>query len=197
MRFPLLLRAAAIAAVACAILVPLGLVAGKVAERRERAQGIEAAFSRETSGPQTVVGPFLALRCEETLLEERVVKRAGREDTVAETKVRACPTAYFVPRTLEISARAPVATRHRGIYPIRLYRASIAFSGRFEWPAPPSQAGAVSRRWTDAAIVVATGDARGIKAVEPLAWGSTTHPFVAARRGDAQSGFSLEAPLGD
>lgn len=195
MRFPLLLRAAAIAAVAVAILLPLGLVTGKVAERRDRALGVESEFSRETSGPQVVVGPLLALACEETVAEERVVKRAGREETVTEAKARACPTAYFVPRTLEIAAQAPVETRYRGIYPIRLYRASLALSGRFEWPAPPSQAGAVSRRWTGAKVVMATGDTRGIKAVSPLAWGQASRPFVAANRGDTDSGFSLEAPL--
>ena len=196
MKFPLLLRSGAVALVAAAILVPLALVSGKVAERRQRANEVESAFARETSGPQTVVGPLLALACEETVIEERVVKRAGREDTIAEQKTRACPTAYFPPRTLEIAARAPVESRHRGIYPIRLYRAALAFAGEFDWPSPPSQEGAVSRRWKDASIVVATGDARGIKSVSPLAWGPDTRAF-AAGRGGAEAGFSLESSPGD
>lgn len=196
MKFPLLVRTGAVALVAAAILVPLALVSGKVAERRQRANEVESTFARETSGPQTVVGPLLALACEETVVEERVVKRAGREDTIAEPKTRACATAYFPPRTLEIAARAPVESRHRGIYPIRLYRAALAFSGEFDWPAPPSQEGAVSRRWKDASIVVATGDARGIKSVSPLAWGPDTRAF-AAGRGGTEAGFSLESSLGD
>ncbi len=196
MKFPLLLRAAAIAAVAAAILFPLTLVTGKVNERRQRAIGVETEFARETSGAQTVVGPLLALACEETVVEERVVKRAGREDTVAEPKTRACPTLYVPPRTLEIAAKVPVESRHRGIYPILLYRATLAFSGQFDWPQPPTQDGAVSRRWKEASVVVATGDARGIKAVSPLAWGAGTLAF-ASGGGDRESGFSLEAPLGD
>jgi inner membrane protein len=196
MKFPLLIRAGAIAAVAVAILFPVALVTDKVAERRGRAGEVESSFARETSGPQTVVGPLLALACEETVVEERVVKRSGKDDTVAEQKTRACPTAYFPPRTLDVAARVPVESRHRGIYPIRLYRAALDFAGEFDWPSPPSQEGAVSRRWKGASIVVATGDARGIKGVSPLAWGADTIVFAAGRN-DREPGFSLEAPLGD
>lgn len=193
MRFPLLIRAAALAAVGAALLIPLALVSGKIAERRQLAAGVEQSFARETSGPQAVVGPLLALACEETVNEERVVKRAGREETITEQKVRPCPTAYVPPRTLDVAGTVPVESLHRGIYPIRLYRASLAFAGRFDWPGPPSQEGALQRRWKDAAIVVATGDARGIKAVSPLQWGTGSVAFAAGRGG----GFSLEAPLGE
>src|SRR5512139_3833197 len=172
MKYPLLTRAATIAAVAAAILFPLALVTGKVAERQKRAGDVESAFARETSGPQTVVGPLLALACEETIVIERVLKRAGKDDTIQETKTRACPTAYFPPRTLDIAGQVPVESRHRGIYSIRLYRASMGFSGEFDWPPLPSQEGAISRAWKSASVVVATGDARGIKSVSPLGWGT-------------------------
>jgi len=196
MKFPLLMRSGAIAAVAVAIVFPLSLVTGKVAERRSRASEVESAFARETSGPQTVVGPLLALACEETVVEERVVKRSGKDDTVTGTRTRPCPTTYFTPRTLEIAGRVPVESRYRGIYPIRLFRASLGFAGEFDRPSPPSQEGALSRRWKDASIVVATGDARGIRNVSPLAWGEGTIAFAASRN-DQEPGFSLEAPLGD
>src|SRR6185295_3932027 len=71
MRFPLLIRAALIGAAAVSILLPLALIQGKVHERRARAQGVLAEFARETSGPQVVAGPFLAIACEETYTEER------------------------------------------------------------------------------------------------------------------------------
>lgn len=195
MKFPLLTRAAAISAVAIAILFPLGLVNGKITERQHRAAGVEAAFARETSGPQTIVGPLLALDCEETVVLERVVKRGGKEETITETKTRGCASAYFPPRTLEIAGRVPVESRYRGIYPIRLYRASLGFAGEFDWPPPPSQEGAISRSWRSASVVVATGDARGIKSVTPLAWGAGTIAFAPEHAG-GEALFSLEAPLG-
>lgn len=196
MKFPLLARTAAIAAVALAILFPLTLVTGKITERRHRADEVGSIFARETSGPQTVVGPLLALACEETVVEERVVKRAGKEDTITEPRTRACATAYFPPRTLDIAGNVPVESRYRGIYPIRLYRAAMTFSGEFDWPPPPSQEGAASRVWRGASVVVATGDARGIKNVSPLAWGAGTLAFASGRT-DQEPRFSLDAPLGD
>lgn len=196
MKFPLLARAAAIAAVAAAILFPLALVSGKIGERQRRASDAENAFARETSGPQTVVGPLLALACEETVIVERVVKRGGKDDTIQESKTRACPTTYFPPRTLEIAGEVPVESRYRGIYPIRLYRAALGFSGEFAWPPPPSQEGALSRAWTRASVVVATGDARGIKSVSSLGWGTGDIAFTSGRPADA-SHFPPEAPRGD
>src|SRR5258706_10127923 len=118
MRFPLLLRAGLIAAVATAILVPIALIQGKIAERRARATEAIAQSAAETSGPQVIAGPFLALTCEETSTEEREIKRGGKAETVSERKVAACPTAFIAPRSLEVDASLPVDSRHRGIYPI-------------------------------------------------------------------------------
>jgi inner membrane protein len=49
--------------------------------------------------------------------------------------------------------------------------------------------------WKSAAIVVATGDARGIRSVSPLAWGGATLPFAAGTGREPR--FSLEATLGN
>jgi inner membrane protein len=92
MRFPLLLRAGLVAAVAVAILLPIRLIEGKVAERARRAEGVLQQFASETSGPQVIAGPFLAIACEEIYAQEREIKRDGKAETISEKKVRACPT---------------------------------------------------------------------------------------------------------
>ena len=145
MRFPLLARAGAVAGVAVAILIPLQLVNGKIAERQARAFEVERSFAAETGGPQTIAGPLLALTCEETYAEERQIMRDGKAETVTDRKTRPCPTGYFVPRTLEVAGRLPVEARSRGIYPIRLYRAALELAGELDWPPPPSQDGAIAR----------------------------------------------------
>jgi inner membrane protein len=193
MRFPLLARAAAVVGVAVVLLVPLHLVNGKIAERQARAHLVERGFAAETSGPQTIVGPLLALTCEERYVEEREIKRGGKAETVAESKVRACPTGYFAPRTLAVTGALPVETRHRGIYPIRLYRAALELAGEFDWPAPPAGAGA--RAWKQAYVVVATSDARGIKSVSALKWGDASLAFD-SRRAEADARFALHAAAG-
>ena len=115
MKRPLLLRALAIAAVAVLILVPIALITGKISERQARANQVVRQFASETSGPQLVAGPFLALTCEETYVEERQVMRAGKAETVAETKTRRCPTAHLAPKTLKAAGTMPVEARYRGI----------------------------------------------------------------------------------
>jgi inner membrane protein len=195
MRFPLLARAAVVAGVAVVLLVPLQLVNGKIAERQARAHAVERSFAAETSGPQTVVGPLLALTCEERYVEEREIKRGGKAETVAESRLRACPTGYFAPRALAIAGTMPVETRHRGIYPIRLYRAALELSGEFDWPAPPAVGEASTRAWKQAYVVVATGDARGIKSVSALKWGDSSLAFASQRTG-ADARFALQASAG-
>lgn len=164
MKLPLLGRAAAIAIVALLILLPIGLIGGKVSERQARARGVVAQFAQETSGPQLVAGPFLALTCEETFTEEREVMRGGKAETVAETRTTACPTTYFPPRDFTAAASMPVETRHRGIYPIRLFRAELEIAGEWEWPEPPLPNGLNPRAWKQAHIVSFVQDPRGIKA---------------------------------
>jgi len=195
MRFPLLARAGVIAGVALAILIPVQLVNGKIAERQARALAVERSFAAETSGPQTIVGPLLALTCEETYAEERQIMRGGKAETVTDRKTRPCPTGYFVPRTLSVAGQLPVEARSRGIYPIRLYRAALELSGELAWPPPPSADGAIARVWREAYVVVAASDPRGIKSVSPLTWGDGTLAFASARS-DADPRFALQASLG-
>ena len=160
MRFPLLTRFALVGAVALGLLVPLSMIRDKVAERRDRAAAVQKSFADETSGPQTLAGPFLALTCEETYVDERVVHQAdGKPVTVRETKQRPCATGLVLPGALKVEARVPVEQRHRGIYPIRLYRAGVALSGTFELPAQPRD----GRAWKEVFLIMGISDVRGIK----------------------------------
>src|SRR4029078_11077089 len=98
---------------------PTALTRGRINARSGLAASVEAQFASETAGEQMVAGPFLALTCEESFVEERQVMRAGKAETISERKAGPCPTAYFAPRTLRVQGRMPVESRHRGIYPIR------------------------------------------------------------------------------
>ena len=192
MKLPLLLRAAAIGAVAVAILVPIQLIRGKVAERQALAESVVSGFAAETSGPQVLVGPFLALTCEEAYDEERQVMRGGKAETIRERKVGACPTGYFTPRTFEANANVPVESLHRGIYPIRLYRAALKWRGEFDWPAPPESSPTHQRTWKQAFLVSYVRDPRGIKTI-----GSSTSSWLLAGLGEpGVEVFSIREDLG-
>jgi inner membrane protein len=169
MRFPLLVRTAVVAGIALAILVPVGMIQGKINERRARALEVERSFAAETSGPQVLAGPFLALTCEETYVEERTIhKEEGKPLTVRETRHRPCPTGLFAPKSFAAQGTLPVEQRYRGIFPIRLYRAALEISGDFEWPAAPASTDERKREWKNAYLVIAISDVRGIKDVSGL-----------------------------
>jgi inner membrane protein len=191
MRFPLLLRAVLIAAVAIAILLPIALIQGKIAERRVRAEGVVSQFALETAGPQVIAGPFLALTCEQTYTEEREIKRDGKAETVAEKKVGACPTAYIAPRVLRVEAELPVDALRRGIYPIHAYRAKARLRGELAWPSPAQPLGGNPRAWRNAYLVMAVADARGIRELRST---------PAAMQGNAEgidARFAFRAALGE
>lgn len=160
MRFPLLSRFLLVAGIAAALLLPLSMIRDKVSERRDRAEAVQKAFADQTSGAQALAGPFLALTCEERYVDERIVHQAnGKPLTVREERLRPCPTRLVLPAELKVAASVPVESRYRGIYPIRLYRATVALSGSFQVPAHPSEA----RAWKDAFLVLGISDVRGIK----------------------------------
>jgi len=190
MRFQLLLRIALIAAVALAILVPIALIEGKIAERRGRAEEVRAQFAQETSGPQVISGPLLAIDCEETYTDEREVMRGGKAETITEKKVRPCATAYVAPRALRVTGHVPVEERHRGIYPIRMFRPRVRFAGEFSWPEPPHPHGLNPRSWRNAQLVMTVRDARGIREVR------SSPPTTQARGETIDPRFALRSELG-
>ena len=193
MRHPLLLRALAIALIALAILVPIQLIRGKVAERQALAEGVARGFADETSGAQVVVGPFLAITCEETYPEERQVMRGGKAETIREAKVRPCPTAYFTPRTFSASADVPVQSLHRGLYPIRSFRAATRLQGEIAWPGPPDATPARLREWKHAYLVTFVRDSRGVKTIASAQSGS----LLAGLGESGVDAFTMREDLGD
>ncbi len=191
MRFPLLVRAALIAAVAIVILLPIALIQGKIAERRARADAVVTQYAAETSGPQVIAGPFLALTCEETYTEEREIKKNGKAETISEKKVGACPTAYIAPRSLNVETQLPVDAYHRGIYPIHSYRANTRLRGELAWPAPAQALGNNPRTWRRAYLVLAVSDPRGIRELRSV-------PAATQGRADGiDPRFALRSALGD
>jgi len=165
MKRPLLARTLTIATVAILVLLPIRMIDDKISERRARAESVASQFAAETSGPQLVAGPFLALTCEETTTVQRTEIHAGKAETVHDRKVGRCTTEFFTPKTFQATGSMPVDTLHRGLYTIRRFRAPIELSGEFAFPgAPPSDATA-SRRWKHAYLVTYVRDSRGIKAI--------------------------------
>ncbi len=193
MNLPIAGRIAIIAGMSLLVLVPIALIQGKISERRLRADAVVEQFARETSGPQSLAGPLLALTCEETFTDERQVMRGGKAETVAQKKVMACPTAFFAPRALKVAGDMPVESRYRGIYKIRMYRAALDVSGQLEWPQPSPWHGINPRVWKRAYLVTAVRDSRGIKEVT-----SSLSAVLRDSHGEEfESRFAIKEDLGE
>jgi len=196
MRFPILLRFALVAGIALLLLLPLHMIRDKVAERQHRAAAVQQAFAQETSGPQAIAGPFLALQCQETYVDQRWVYPEKRNPySVPEKKQRPCATALFLPKDLAITGEAPVEGRYRGIYPIRLYRAKLELSGSFVLPPPPVPSGESTFAWKDAFVVLAIRDVRGIKSATGARIGAASPEFMPGTH-DTRIASGLHARLG-
>ena len=196
MRYPILLRFGLVAGIALLLLLPLRLIQDKIAERQNRAAAVQQSFAQETSGPQAIAGPFLALRCQETYVDRRWVHpKEGAAYAVTEKKQRACPTALYPPKTLAIAGEVPVEARYRGIYPIRLYRGKVEFSGSFAVPPAPSPVGDSTYVWKDAFMVLAISDVRGIKDASGAQIGKVSREFMPGTH-DTRIASGLHARLG-
>ncbi len=193
MKSPLLIRAMIIAGVGILVLFPIALISGKISERRARADAVMAQFAAETSAPQTIVGPLLAITCEETYTEERLIMRKNNAETIAEKKTTSCPTGYFPPRSLKVAGKMPVESLHRGIYQIRLYRASIDMAGEFEWPEPVTSHEDRPRVWKNAYLVVAVSDPRGVKNAKSI----TSAALNQGKDTEFEGRFAIREDLGE
>src|SRR5262245_3283826 len=179
MKFPLAIRAAVVLLIALALLIPLAVIKDKIAERRDRAAQVQTDYAAETSGPQAVAGPFLALTCEETYVHENIEWKGDKPMRQQEKRKRPCATGLFQPARLAVDGEVPLEPRHRGIYPIRFYRAKLAFSAQFGSVPPPPWGGTdIQREWKEAYLVLAVSDVRGIKATAPFRFNEREMAFA-------------------
>jgi len=118
--------------------------------------------------------------------------RAAKAETVAEQHTEHCATGFFTPREYRARASMPVETRHRGIYPIQLYRALAELHAGFEWPGPPASEPGHRRTWKDAYVVLYVRDPRGIKSIES----SVSSQLLAGAGVPGLEQFTLREDLG-
>jgi inner membrane protein involved in colicin E2 resistance len=149
MRFPLFVRGVLIAALGAALLLPLWLIQNKVTERRQRADQVQTTFAAEAGGAQVLAGPFLVVGSQ-----------------------------VLTPRRLEAKGELNVEQRFRGIFPVRLYRGALAFSGEFDWPE-----GEAPKPGERAYLVLSISDPRGIKDTGNVDTGKVRARFAPGARG--------------
>jgi inner membrane protein len=170
----LYLKIGTIALLVLVLVVPFGLVADLVAERRGLRDRVVQEIAQSSTGVQRLEGIALIVPCSESFDETETLD-GGR--TITRTRNRSCDL-YILPETLAIDAAIDTEFRYRGIYRALLYRAKLRVSGTFTLT-PQAAAPDARRRWGEPRLAVGIGEIRGIRSAPQLQWNGRTVAFAA------------------
>ena len=162
-----------LAALVLALLIPLTLIEGKIAERAATRAGVIAELANTSVGEQTVSGPLLVVPCTEHYVVEEGDSKSGY---TKEQRTRDCSRVH-VAETLSTSGSLTTENRYRGIYSARFFVAKLDFRGRFDVAAWRLAAAGVTREWGTPLVLMSIRDVRGIRSTSALTWNGNESPF--------------------
>ncbi len=163
-------------------LIPLALIRGVLLERRARHQEAVANITSTWGNPQVLAGPILSVPYRhqvKTWKDQQVNGRLERIE-VMETVVS---RGWFLPAELSVAGDVRPDVLHRGIYEAVVYRTSLQFTGRFdypsfaEWKVAPEDV-----LWDDARLFIAISDLRGVSESLQVTWDDAVLSMVPAGR---------------
>ncbi|MEP6875958.1 MAG: inner membrane CreD family protein, partial [Burkholderiales bacterium] len=175
MKFPLLGKTLAVGGVLIALTLSLQSISAIVAEREGRLHEAERSVADSLASQQTLLGPVLLRRCDETWSAEQ----GEGKDRKLVTEKREI-TLAAVPDTLDVNAKAAIETRHRGIFNVNGYAMKATLKARWADLAglDPAAQHAGGRVHCEApTLFVAVGDARGIR-VATISVGGSALPVL-------------------
>jgi len=175
MKFPLLGKTLAVGGVLISLTLALQSVSGIVSEREGRLHEAERSVADSLASQQTLLGPALLRRCDETWTSEQ----GEGKDRKLVTEKRDFSLAA-APATLDVSAKAAIETRHRGIFKVNGYGMHAVMKARWADLAAlePVARHAGGKLHCEAPVMfVAVGDARGIR-VATMSVGGTALPVL-------------------
>ena len=161
MKFPLLGKTLAVGGVLIALTLALQYVSAIVNEREGRLREAESSVADSLASQQALVGPVLLRRCTESWSAEQ---GEGKDKKLVTERRDFTLTA--TPATLDVSAKAAIETRHRGIFQVNGYNMHALMKARWADLAvmEPSAQHVRSQMHCEApTLFVAVGDARGIR----------------------------------
>ncbi|MEP7296283.1 MAG: cell envelope integrity protein CreD [Burkholderiales bacterium] len=192
MKFPLLGKTLAVGGVLIALTLALQSVSGIVSEREGRLHEAERSVADSLASQQSLLGPVLLRRCDETWSVEqgegkdRKLVAERREFTLAAT-----------PATLNVAARAAIETRHRGIFKVNGYSMRAVMTARWAELAAfePAAQHAGGKLLCEAPVMfVAVGDARGIRVATISVGGASLPVLPGTRHTSHPRGFHAVLP---
>lgn len=189
MQKALFLKAAITAALAAALLIPLGMIHGLVDERAARQNEVSRAIADSFAGPQKLAGPLLVLPYEERweVLQWVDEPTGGGETRRVRRALERLHTGRLVllPEVAETNLTGTTGFKLRGLFKTLVYTLDGDIQGRFALPsrAQPEQrvqrhAGASRIRWQQPRLSLGISDPRGLSRALSLDWDGTELTFA-------------------
>ena len=194
MKFPLLGKTLAVGGVLLALTMALHSISAIVSEREGRLHEAERSVADSLASQQAVLGPVLLRRCDETWTTEQ----GEGKDRRLVTEKRDFSLAA-TPATLDVSAKAAIETRHRGIFKVNGYSMRALMKARWADLAAlePSAQHAGGRLHCEATTMfVAVGDARGIRVATISVGGTALTVLPGTEHASHPRGFHAVLPAG-
>lgn len=197
MQRTLLWKIALIASVALLMQIPVEMVRGLVAERKQVRDAVVADIARGSAEAQKIVGPILYVPWTRRVSEATTTTDdAGRSRTVSKEKIERGHVA-LLPQSLAVEGTIALQEKHRSLYKAHLYTLNVTLHGTFELPpglgvSEPSGA----LEWGRALLVLGIRDPRGIRDGVQFDWGGTSPTLYPGGIEAAGANTGIHADLG-
>lgn len=171
MQRTLLWKIALIGIVALLLQVPVEMIRGLVAERKQARDGVIADIARGSSDAQKIVGPVLYVPWTRRSTEAvTTTDDGGHSRTIRKDKVEHGHVA-LLPAALSVEGRIDLQQKHRGIYTAQVFTLDAALRGSFVLPPDLGMPdGPGNLTWGRALLVLGIQDTRGIREGVQLEW---------------------------
>jgi inner membrane protein len=178
MQRTLLWKIALIGLVALLLQIPVEMIRGLVAERKQSRDAVIADIARGTSEAQRVIGPVLYVPWTRRSAEATTTTdESGHSRTVRKEKIERGQVA-LLPETLALDGSIDLQQKHRGIYTAHLYTLNATLRGTFVLPAGLAVAeGPGALEWGRALLVLGIHDPRGIRDRVQIDWDGKQPPL--------------------
>ena len=157
-RLSLLFKAIVICSLTLAILIPLSMIRGTIAERQGYRQQAIASVAQSYAGAQSLVGPIVVV----PYLADVPITITDANG-VAHPQVRSENRQWtFFPKSLRLDGQLIPDEKHRGIHTVQVYELGAKLYGHFDFIVPTDLPGATLRQIGKPYVSLGIGDVRGL-----------------------------------
>jgi len=178
MQRALLWKIALVGVVAALLQIPVGMIRGLVAERKQLRDSVIAEIGRSSSEPQRITGPVLYVPWTRRIVDATTITdESGHSRTARKERIERGLVA-LLPDTLGIEGSIDLQEKHRGIYKAHIYTLRATLRGAFTLPPGLGVAeGAGTLEWGRAQLALGILHTRGIREPVQIEWSGSRTPL--------------------